>query len=781
LRHAPQILLNSAAHQPPASEHVTIHDELAIAVGVRLVARYGFDKNLPPIIEAAQNCVRRCLIDDGSVFSTGPLWTPAGFAALDKHFVRQPDAGDGSFYEKLMDQMTGAPAEAVQLMAEVLWLLMLFPSNISADTKRDNIVRVWSWSGRTLDTNHPMLADVVLDGIGSAGMGMNTNRWREVNYLVGMGALIKSVPRPDREAIFATYESFIRWISSVPMDGERQFRHMLRFFLFPDQVERMSSNRDRRTILAAFGVAPKQKVGAWSDEQLDEGLFKLRQTLEAEYKTEKLDFYVPPLRARWKTEGETEQPRHKAVPPRAERGVQDDTVRPAVRAARNLILYGPPGTGKTHRLRELFGKYTDDVIDVDRRSWEIALVSNHGWRAVIAAALAMLGGAARVGEIADHALVRAKADERQRSKNLLNTLWAALQNHTSLESKTVQLAARREPFLFDKEAGGVWRLLPEWKDRDPEAVELSSAWKAGPGGEQDPVRRYRVVTFHPSYSYEDFVIGLRPVSDDDGEASAATRFQLVDGAFKQLSQIARANPAKRYALFIDEINRANIAKVFGELITLIEPDKRAHYDTAGRLVDGMEVMLPGTSDERFGVPANLDIYGTMNTADRSIALLDIALRRRFEFEEMPPLYRVLDRSIEGVHLGKLLSTINDRLEYLIDRDHRIGHAYLIKVSTLDELRIAFERQIVPLLQEYFFDDWSRVAAVLTDGSGGSRFVRTDAQRALELFGRTSGEIESERLRFTLRPASEWDPGAFRSIYADSSSSDEADSSGLPES
>lgn len=430
----------------------------------------------------------------------------------------------------------------------------------------------------------------------------------------------------------------------------------------------------------------------------------------------------------------------------------------------NRILYGPPGTGKTHALRRYFAQYTDSAASVDQRSWEIALVADHGWRAVVAVALKMLGGTARVSDVAGHPIVRAKADERRRSRNLLNTLWAALQSHAPLESQTVNFAGRREPFLFDKAGGGQWTLLDGWQERDPEASALLEKWTAGPDLEHEPVRRYRVVTFHSSYSYEDFVIGLRPVSDDDGESGDSTRFQLVDGAFKQLCQAARANPAKRYALFIDEINRANIAKVFGELITLIEPDKRAVYDDGGRLVDGMEVLLPGAGDEGFGVPTNLDIYGTMNTADRSIALLDTALRRRFEFEEIAPAYELLERSVDGVHLGQLLSVINQRLEYLIDRDHRIGHAYLIEVHSLAQLRAVFERKIVPLLQEYFFDDWGRVAAVLGDGRGKSRFIEEETLRAGDLFGRTRCEMEQERTRYFVSPVHAWDAHAFQSVY-----------------
>ncbi|MCQ4164094.1 McrB family protein [Tahibacter harae] len=739
------------------------------------MARYGFDKNLSPVIEAAQSCVRRCLIGDGSVFSGQSLWTAQGFAALDRYFVQQPDEGQGTFYEKLRGQLAPAPPEAVRLMAEALWLLLLFPSNISADTKRENCIEVWSWSGAALDPQHPLLADAVLRGIGSAGMGMNTNRWREVNYLVGLGQKLKALPPAQREAVFASYDSFTEWLATVPQEGERQFRHMLRYFLFPDQVERMSSNRDRRSVLAAYAVADARTSRNWSDRQLDEALLSLRRQLEAEHQTDKLDFYAPPLRARWKPDEEEEDKTTPAtVTSFVYTGVREPAPPPAAtaRPARNVIYYGPPGTGKTEKLRELFNEYTDPVADIDRRSWEVALVAEQGWRAVIAVALAQLGGTARVGDIAEHGLILAKAAERRRSGNLLATLWGYLQSHSDPDSATIAYSNRREPFLFDKDANAQWRLLPQWRERDPEAARLLHAWEQGPGAGREPVRRYRVVTFHPSYSYEDFVIGLRPVTDDDAE-SAAPRFALVDGVFKQICQQARANPARRYALFIDEINRANIAKVFGELITLVEADKRARYDADGRLTGGLEVQLPGAGELLFGVPANLDIYGSMNTADRSIALLDIALRRRFTFEELAPRYEPLDRAVAAVHLGRLLQVINRRLEYLLDRDHCIGHGYLWNVSSLEELQAVFARQILPLLQEYFFDDWSRVAAVLSDADGACAFLREERVAARSLFGRVA-ELEPERRCYRLTPPQDWSAEVFRGVYEGVAGEDEAD-------
>jgi len=222
------------------------------------------------------------------------------------------------------------------------------------------------------------------------------------------------------------------------------------------------------------------------------------------------------------------------------------------------------------------------------------------------------------------------------------------------------------------------------------------------------------VTFHQSYGYEEFVEGIKAKSDN-----GTLSYSVESGVFKKLSDKALDNSDTNYILIIDEINRGNISKIFGELITLIEPSKRIGAD------EEIKVKLPYSNDD-FGVPFNLYIIGTMNTADRSIALMDTALRRRFEFVEMLPDLETLNSLVvENINIKSMLETINKRVEYLYDRDHTIGHAYFIDIKTKDDLDSVMINKVIPLLQEYFYDDWEKILMVLGDGFVEKIVVKDD--------------------------------------------------------
>jgi 5-methylcytosine-specific restriction endonuclease McrBC GTP-binding regulatory subunit McrB len=195
-------------------------------------------------------------------------------------------------------------------------------------------------------------------------------------------------------------------------------------------------------------------------------------------------------------------------------------------------------------------------------------------------------------------------------------------------------------------------------------------------------------------------------------------YQIEDGIFKRLCSKAESDPQNKYAIFIDEINRGNVSAIFGELITLIEADKRKGA------ANELTVILP-YSKRTFSVPSNIDIYGTMNTADRSVEALDTALRRRFSFVEMlPDASKLENKQIEGIDLALLLNTLNERIEVLVDRDHTIGHAFFMNIESLSDLRSAFANKIVPLLQEYFYGNYRKMEMVI----GSAFFNITEANK-----------------------------------------------------
>ncbi len=232
------------------------------------------------------------------------------------------------------------------------------------------------------------------------------------------------------------------------------------------------------------------------------------------------------------------------------------------------------------------------------------------------------------------------------------------------------------------------------------------------------------------------ILAFYPI--DESRLKIAALEDYMNSANKAVSHVAQS-----HVLIIDEINRANISKVFGELITLLEPDKRLGARNE------IFVRLP-YSKTRFGVPANLHIVGTMNTADRSIALLDTALRRRFRFQELMPDLDTLPENIEGINLRKLLSTLNERIEYLSDREHQIGHAYFIGCRSKADVEEVMRDKVIPLLAEYFYEDWAKVAVVLGDGPDVKKGHFLNCRPLQRPNGMPGDDVNGEKWRWSVK-------------------------------
>jgi DNA polymerase III delta prime subunit len=258
---------------------------------------------------------------------------------------------------------------------------------------------------------------------------------------------------------------------------------------------------------------------------------------------------------------------------------------------------------------------------------------------------------------------------------------------------------------------GDYVLLSVGKNRIVALAEIVGDYEHEPGAVREHSRRVRWIWHDQqgaqrSEFYPENFSAFQPMyqlAADRVDWDALEKIALGEAASRA------SEDARNHVLIIDEINRANISKVFGELITLLEPDKRLRAENEIRLT------LP-YSKKLFGVPSNLHVIGTMNTADRSIALLDTALRRRFTFREMMPEASVLEGAAEkcGIDLPRLLTTINERIEYLYDREHQIGHAYFTECRSQADVDEVMRHRVIPLLAEYFFEDWAKIAAVLGD-------------------------------------------------------------------
>jgi 5-methylcytosine-specific restriction protein B len=366
----------------------------------------------------------------------------------------------------------------------------------------------------------------------------------------------------------------------------------------------------------------------------------------------------------------------------------------------NKIFYGPPGTGKTYKLQNLIkNNYTENAVIQNKDVWLAEQIDSLNWFEILVLVLLDADAPIKVPNIISHDYYQKKAALNNRSSNLKQTAWSALQTHALVDSTTVKYSKRVEPLVFDKTDTSLWFISDIKDEQLEEYVSLLESLKKGPQ-QARTIKRFEFVTFHQSYGYEEFIEGLRPVTNDTGDIT----YEVKPGVFKRICKRAESDPGNQYALVIDEINRGNISKIFGELISLVEIDKRKGSKNQ------LTVTLP-YSDLPFTVPSNLDIIGTMNTADRSLTHIDVALRRRFAFEELRTDYSLLSDNISGINVKRMLYAMNQRIELLLDREHILGHAYLMHATSIEDLEHSFKTNIMPLLEEYFFEDWEKISQV----------------------------------------------------------------------
>jgi len=684
------------------------------------------------VYEAFHEFVDRCIRGDRSLlWPPDQVWTLERVKALKARLIDTPYEGtDLSFEQKLQQQLRGADPLDWKMIADIYFVYFLPSSFITLKKKIHDI----HWAAEMGGFQAPLETSEIWKAQ-QAGYTTTSQKYHSKYaqfWLITLFALhVKESGKPDevlsQPLILQRVLDDI--LNSMPAKTDRAYdmRHTILYMTFPEHYERIISTRDKERIRDAY----QQELAA-VPEDLDQALFEIRQALPEKRAdlNNGFDFYID-LRDEW---------RPKKRPPKVDdsdieeitKGVKEqreeystgtkeviDEVLNTLAHTRNVILYGPPGTGKTffaNKVAKILVRAKQDTnISMAARLQEVAETLT--FHEIVALGIFMEDPTGRytAPEIGHLPIVRARFIVSP-VKHPNNQIWGYLQAHTSPESETVKMAKRSEPYLFDKNGESRWFLTDEGREYVKTNLFEDLQRLTSPESGDFPAEKFiEWVGFHQSFSYEEFIEGLRPItSEADPEI---VTYQVEAGVFKRISTKAEADPENKYVLIIDEINRGNISKIFGELITLIEDDKRAGEPNA------LSLALAYSPQYRFSVPPNLYIIGTMNTADRSIALLDVALRRRFAFVEIMPDPTLLDGVVvesveEEVDLGKVLRVLNRKIAAELDRDHQIGHSYFLKVGESDgedqinALEFVWNHQVLPLLKEYFYSQPERLLEIL---------------------------------------------------------------------
>ncbi len=742
------------------------------------------------VLKAADSWREQCLLSDGSIFSKQHLWTQGNISELKRLFVDNPILGDKPFYEKLNEQIGNAKPEISKLASEAVWLLLLFvyERHFGVDKKRERISEVWNFSGEQLPSSEQLLDDR-LRGLANPGAAFLTKIWAEYGFLLILLQTWKSLPAADQMRLLTDNPwELCEWVTSIEGGDVRAFRHMFLYFCYPAEFERSCSRNHKKKIHAAFSQKIKGQRDPYQSDRspcgLDKSILQIRRALEVEHGKTEIDFYVEPLRSQWlddnRRDGTDKEPETQGDGSAEEKRywiektiVQGRSDRQSGPHRIGAALWSPQ---KSSDGKDIYA----NMRDVAHGDVVFHLTDNLGITGVSVAEGAVDKSFTGVEgtswgqqpsyriplqdyQVLDPPLSREAFFSDDEIRGGLEELLNSSEGHGLFYNK--QLDLNQGAYLtqapvtllsllnraYQKSTGkslpyldsDIPRPVPETEYTVEDAVEdlfldLESAeriltiWRSkknlilqGPPGVGKTFAARRLafslmgshapdrlgfIQFHQSYSYEDFIQGYRPKPDG---------FELQNGRFFDFCRRAAEHLDQRFVFIIDEINRGNLSKIFGELMLLIEADKR-----------GTEWELPlaySKPNEKFSVPENVFLLGLMNTADRSLAVVDYALRRRFGFFDLVPEF---DSEKFGTHLrgngvsDDLINLIRHQLGDLnreiandqanLGRGFCIGHSFFCtkrdELSSEEEwYRLVIETEVVPLLEEYWFDSPTRVA------------------------------------------------------------------------
>ena len=714
-------------------------------------------KDAEPILAAAERWKQRCLLGEKSLFAERPLWTGPVYEEVRKVHAEAETA------DEVVGLLESASADAKCLRSEMLWVYRLIQHRKSKGPakKREEIGYWWKNSGRAFAEDHELLSDTLLGaGVVNAGLGYNTLVRKEIRFFANAMFEWSSLERSKRESLLRSPWDFASWLDETEYAHGSMFRNAMLFLLFPEKFEPIISGAHKNKIIRLgdrrAGDDDKPRVA------IDKAILDIRRRLEAASDNQDVHFYHQPYVEFWDDKKADSWFRDQ-FPDRdwwlmnmnvdGERmwpGVVEDGVasigwdnlgnlrRSAGEIQQELV---DRGSGKrpvnTVRFLQDFGNGMEvgDLVIATRKAGSYLL----GWGRIT--------GEYRYDPSASTFRVHTRSVEWHpcQQEIPLQPYWGGWARKRLTSFAGYRPWVRLYRWLIDSQPPVPPVPLPDYTiaeacqdlfipQRDFERfLHLMKTRRnlilQGPPGTGKTFMAHRIawclierkdsapiemVQFHQSYAYEDFVQGYRPTESGG--------FKLRDGVFHRFCERARRDPETPHVFIIDEINRGNLSRIFGELLMLIEADKRSEEYA-------VSLTYAHPSGGRFHIPANVYILGMMNTADRSLALVDYALRRRFAFATLNPAYGTehgkkafrdyLER--QGV-AGELVTRIIERMAELneeiandpeLGRGFRVGHSYFVptdKDDSCDETwyETVVDTQIEPLLAEYWFDSHEKI-------------------------------------------------------------------------